>query len=1747
MDIPTADKKLQGKLKLLKLLSEDTKAILEQRDLETIERHLNTIQKKLSEVQDLKVSIQELKFENDVSETEIRDWSAEVEKNIEPFKEVGNELKEVVKKMKQEEAEKEDKIKQEQRINLEKEIEKIKFEEKINYEKQLEDMHSKTLINSAQGASKVKLPKLVITKFNGTFTDWMRFWNQYEAEIDKSDISPVSKFSYLKELLIPSVRAIIDALPLTYEGYERGKQILKSKYGKPSEIVNAYVQNIMSLPHIRDANVNQIHDFYAKLASSVQALEALGKLKTVAGYARLTLDKLEGIRADLVRMDDEWQDWDFTQLLEQLRKWTERNPVQSDQDTDRNNKNSKRKFFGAQGHEVKPRACAYCEATNHKSSECTKVTQVADRKKILVTKALCFNCTGSKHKASACRSQNSCQKCKRRHHTSICDSNTKLPEAGKNGGEPIYVATGTGKVVYPVVVVRINGIKCRALLDTGAGSSYASSVLLEKINSQPVRRENKRIDMMMESCNKRIEVHKVTICSLDNDFKINTEVTKVDRDKLLTLDNPKYQDKINLFAHLQGVSMDDDDTKAELPVHVILGASEYAQIKTETKPRVGHPGEPVAERTRFGWTMMSPGKEVDLGNVLLAQTSSVDYENLCRLDVLGLKDTPPGSQENVYEEFQEQLTRSPEGWYQTGLPWKASHPPLRSNEVGSLKRLNSLTKRLEKSPDLLEKYDKIIKEQLEDGVVERVTGSAQEKEFYLPHKPVVRESAESTKVRIVFDASARENESSPSLNECLETGPPLQNLLWNVLVRNRFYPVAIAGDLMKAFLQVRIVESERDVMRFHWYKDLQTRVVEVLRFTRALFGLAPSPFLLGGVVKQHLESCRARYPEETEEILKSLYVDDLIGGGTTTAEAQHLKDTATTVFQEAKFQLHKWHSNEASLETENEPSRDEQSYAKTQLGVKAGETKLLGLTWNKVDDKIAVQFQKCEIPTPTKREVLSNVAKIYDPLGVVSPTSLTGKLLYREICDRKIPWDKELPPDLVAKWSGWQDELPDKVEIPRSLVSNREVISDIKLHAFGDASGKGVSAVVFAVIEQPSGVSQGQVCAKSRLAKEQLTIPRQELVSAHMACNLVHNVKQALEGFPVSEVYGWLDSTVALHWLKGGGEYKQFVRNRVLKILEKAYIQWRYVNTKENPADLGSRGGNVTEAAQLWLSGPEWLSKQERWPDDVTTMSTDQSRAELKPVKEILVVAVDEKSPFDELLEKHELWKTIRIMSWMKRFIHNTKRCNKEKKISGPITTAETETILKFWILKAQNEGKNGKSFEEERARLNLQPNEEGVLECRGRIQGEFPIYLPDTSLFSQKLVADAHKKTLHGGVGYTMTKVRNTYWIPRLRRLVKKVIHKCNGCKRFQVKPLPDPPVGDLPEDRTKGEVPFQTIGVDYAGPIKYRQKKSERKAYILLYSCSLTRAVYLDLVPNLSTEEFIRSFKRLVARRGRPKKIYSDNGKTFVAASKWVKSVVEDEKLQNWLAQNEIKWQFNLSRAPWWGGQFERMVGLVKQAFYKTVGNGNLKWNELEEIIIDIETALNSRPLCYVEDDVQLPLLTPNAMLFGQPNLIPERDPAAIEERDLRKRAKYLRKCKDALWSRWSTEYVKSLRERHNLKHNSKGMKLEPGDVVLIRGEERNRGHWRIGIVEKLIKGRDKVVRGARLRTGKSYLERPVQLLFPLELSCDMPPPKDKESTPMNANAPVFRPKRKAAQAARELLANIAAEEQEDYEWTF
>ena len=437
-------------------------------------------------------------------------------------------------------------------------------------------------------------------------------------------------------------------------------------------------------------------------------------------------------------------------------------------------------------------------------------------------------------------------------------------------------------VVYPVVTVDVNGVKCRALLDTGAGSSYASLTLLDCLHLRPIRQQFKRIEMMFGTSKKAIDIYGLQIRNVNSKFILEAEVNKVDRKKLLTLKNPKCTEIVAQFSHLKGVTTNDNDEKAMLPVHLILGTNEYAKIKTGARPRVGRSGEPVAEYTKFGWTILSPGTELDLSNMLLTQTSAIDYEELCKLDVLGLKDNPSGDQETVYEEFKEQLTRSSEGWYETNLPWKGNHPPLPNNHTGSLKRLKNLVRKLEIQGEL-ERYNDIIQTQLSQGIVERTDEVVKDgREFYIPHKAVLRENAESTKIRIVYDASARANTSVPSINECLEIGPPLQNQLWNVLVRNRFYPVAIAGDLKQAFLQIRVGREDRDALRFYWIKDLASQQVETLRFTRVLFGLAPSSILLAAVIKEHLQRYKIVNPELVEERERSMYVEDLISGGETT-------------------------------------------------------------------------------------------------------------------------------------------------------------------------------------------------------------------------------------------------------------------------------------------------------------------------------------------------------------------------------------------------------------------------------------------------------------------------------------------------------------------------------------------------------------------------------------------------------------------------------------------------------------------------------------------------------------------------------------------------------------------------------------------------------------------------------------------------------------------------------------------------
>ena len=287
------------------------------------------------------------------------------------------------------------------------------------------------------------------------------------------------------------------------------------------------------------------------------------------------------------------------------------------------------------------------------------------------------------------------------------------------------------------------------------------------------------------------------------------------------------------------------------------------------------------------------------------------------------------------------------------------------------------------------------------------------------------------------------------------------------------------------------------------------------------------------------------------------------------------------------------------------------------------------------------------------------------------------------------------------------------------------------------------------------------------------------------------------------------------------------------------------------------------------------------------------------------------------------------------------------------------------------------------------------------RLQGFYPIYLPQDSVLSKKVIFAEHKRSLHGGVALTMSHVRSLFWIPHLRRLSKSVIRNCYGSKKSRSLPYHSPKPGPLAKDRTEICFPFEVIGTNYAGQIYYKtKKKNEVKAYILLFSCSITRAVDIALVSNLTTTEFIKSFKRLISRRGKSKIV------SLIMPKLSRQGINRDHKLHNFLSSETILWKFNVPKVPWWGGQFKRLIGLTKANFYRTIGKAPLTWEKLEEVLLGIEIILNIRPLTYIEEEIDYPILTPNSLILGCDVNFPDAAPHESESETIKKRHKYIKR---------------------------------------------------------------------------------------------------------------------------------------------
>ena len=334
---------------------------------------------------------------------------------------------------------------------------------------------------------------------------------------------------------------------------------------------------------------------------------------------------------------------------------------------------------------------------------------------------------------------------------------------------------------------------------------------------------------------------------------------------------------------------------------------------------------------------------------------------------------------------------------------------------------------------------------------------------------------------------------------------------------------------------------------------------------------------------------------------------------------------------------------------------------------------------------------------------------------------------------------------------------------------------------------------------------------------------------------------------------------------------------------------------------------------------------------------------------------------------------------------------------------------------------------------------------CGGRLHNasltfsaKHPVVLPKKHPLLVLIARYAHRRVQHNRVKETLTEVRAKYWIIGGRSLNQSVITKCVNCRRFEGRPLNVPPAPPLPSFQVQEVPPFTYAAVDFAG-LMYLRSKGEfgsNKVWMCLFTCCITRAIHLKLVTDMTTTTFIRCLKRFSARRGLPKRILSDNAKTFKAAAKLLKSIFSHQEVKDHLSHLGVEWTFNLEKAPWWGGLFERMIKTTKRCLRKMVVSAKFTYDEMHTAIVEIEAIINSRLLTFLSsDDLEEPL-TPSHLLVGRrllslPDnlmyLAPEDKDFEVTGESLQKRARHLNSVLNHFWNRWSKEYLLELREAH------------------------------------------------------------------------------------------------------------------------
>ena len=1039
--------------------------------------------------------------------------------------------------------------------------------------------------------------------------------------------------------------------------------------------------------------------------------------------------------------------------------------------------------------------------------------------------------------------------------------------------------------------------------------------------------------------------------------------------------------------------------------------------------------------------------------------------------------------------------------------WEAKYPfiadpvGLRDNYDDALKALIHCEAKLSKDDKLKHLYSQQVNDFKSRGVIRKLSDDEIQSwdgpTRYISHHEVHKANS-TTPLRLVVNSSFKKA-NEKSLNDILLKGPNVLSDIFSVLLRWRFFNVAFIGDISKMYHNIRTGDLEGNLRRMLW-RDFETgRSPDIYVFQRVTFGDRPAGCLAVIALQQTADMFSDISPKAARVLKHDSYMDDIVSGSDSVKGARELISDIKHIASQGGFHFKEFVVSGDPIQAKG--------------SLEDHIEHVLGLLWSPSDDKLMFnvtinpnkkvkgerkpQDKSLKDINLTKRICLRMINSLFDPFGILAPLTVLLKIKMKEYFvkqENDFKWDSSLSEAIQDDFKKIFFDLMSlsNFKLPRSVTTSAVLSATPTLICFTDASMQAFCAVVY--VRFPVDDHEFQVrllTAKTRVSPiKQESIPRLELLGVLLGVRLIVKVKQALR-MELNDVLLLTDSKCVLGMVHNSkAPLNGFVGSRIHEIrAHLSEINFAWVSSQNNIADLGSRGGNLKSFSDdsEWLIGPSWLRlSKENWPIEYSPKDIESEMD-----ASVFAIVSCDPQPLINIKRFSDLNRLLRVTAFCFLFIRS--KGNRKNTIDADCTKVFLNPELlnaaeSYWVRIVSL--KVVQCIDKLTAlRPKIVYDDVGNVQyvvTSGRLGNMMRIGYDRSELiildarhpFSRLLLKNFHDEK-HGSDDYVLWRSRSKYWIPYARRIIRSIRSECYFCRLLNKK-CESQLMSLLPDARLLPSPPFASVALDLFGPLHYSdpiKKRLTNKCWGVVITCMASRAVYLDVSPSYDTDSFLQVLKRFFSIRGVPTKIVSDQGSQLIAASNEVRGMLELldwSRVKGWTARHYVEWQFVPVKGQHANGCAEAIVKSSKRLLTIVLQSKRVSFTELQTVLFEVAQILNCRPLGLYHKPGTDPLdggpITPNHLLLGRAtNMTPF---LKYEQNvSLTKRIRFLNTIVEEFWNKFKVVVYPSLMPTYKWKREKRLAKV--GDIVLLDIDDGKVGHYTLGKVVGIKSNKDNLPR--------------------------------------------------------------------------